>query len=291
MFRPFEGRLRARSALLSNGSSRIISAILVAVRILFLGAFFLLIAGGFVVLPLRSAPARQSPPQETQQQAAPAQPAQLSASSVVVIDPAHGGIDTGARGEGGKVEKDIALEIARSVRVELERQGYRVLMTRTDDSNPSYDDRAALANAHRNSIFVCLHVASTGTAGTVRAYFEQFGSPFPLVSAAPNANPKTPSFPTSSLPMWDDAQRPFVTMSHTLADLVQIQLSQSFSGSPVSSTGVALRGLRSVGAPAVAIEISSVSVSDLNSLTSTAAPLAAALARGLQAFRGSMGAN
>jgi N-acetylmuramoyl-L-alanine amidase len=257
-----------------------------AVRSLLLGAFFLLL---FVGLPLPLATAHPSSRQEAQQQAAPAQPP--AGGLVVVIDPAHGGTDTGARGEGGKVEKDIALEIARSVRAELEHQGYRVLVTRTDDSNPSYDDRAAVANAQRNSIFVSLHVASTGTAGTVRAYYEQFGTRFAPVPAATNASPKTPSLPTSGLPLWDDAQRPFVETSHRLADLVQVQLAQSFSGSPVLSTGVALRGLRCVAAPAVAIEISSIAVSDPNSLTSSAAPLAAALAHSLQAFRGSAGAN
>ena len=216
-------------------------------------------------------------------QHAPA-PSSASPGPVIVLDPAHGGTDTGARGE-TSVEKDIVLQVARTVRAELERQGYRVLMTRNDDSNVSYDDRAAVANAHPDAVFVSLHVSSTGTSGTARVYYDQFAAPIPHApgSTPANAKPQIPS--ASGLAVWDEAQRPYLDASHRFADLIQSGLAQVFSGSPVTASGAAVRGMRSVAAPAVAIEVSSVSVSNADSLLATAAPLANAIARALVVFR------
>lgn len=240
----------------------------------------------------------QAPPQAPSQ--TPGQPplqlpsAQNSYTGpVVVLDPAHGGTDTGARGEDGAVEKDIVLQFARAVRAELVREGYRVVLTRDDDSNPSYDDRAAMANSYRDAIFINLHVSSTGTVGTARAYFYQFWTPLPPPAAvSSSADKSTPqpialtSTPSSTtLIPWEQAQRPYVDMSHRLADQLQAQLATVFMGSPGISAGVAERGLRSVTAPAISIEISSVAAPNVASLSAMAAPLGVAVGKGLQSFR------
>jgi len=207
-----------------------------------------------------------------------------------VLDPAHGGTDPGARGQNGPIEKDVVLQFARVARVELVRQGYRVVMTRDDDSNPSYDDRAAFANSYHDAIFITLHISSTGTAGTARAYFYQFWTPFPPQSKSPAAdeqNPPVRAFPplASTLIPWNEAQRNYADASHRLADQLQIQLAQPFTGSPAMSKAAAVRGLRSVAAPAVAIEISSVADSNAASFTAMATPLAVSISKGIQAFR------
>ncbi len=201
---------------------------------------------------------------------------------VVVIDPGHGGTDTGARGT-TLVEKDVVLQVAKILRAELERMGYRVVMTRNDDSNPSYEDRAALANAYRDAIFVSLHVSSTGATGNTRAYFYQFPVPFQATDASLSSEPAKQSFRTA-IP-WEEAQRPFADQSRRLANLVQIELAHRFPQSPNAPTPAAVRNLRSVAAPAVAVEISSVSVSDPIALTSLSGLLAASVARGIAAFR------
>jgi len=205
---------------------------------------------------------------------------------VIVLDAAHGGTDTGARGETGIIEKDIVLQIARTVHAELERQGYRVVMTRNDDSDPSYDERAATANAYRDGVFVSLHISSTGKSGTVRTYYDEAAThvpPSPILAAATTKNPAPPP----GLPLWEDAQQPYVDASHRMADLIQLQLAQVFSGSPAAATAAAVRGLRSVAAPGVAVEISSVSAPSADALTAAAAPVAAAIARGVAASRAS----
>ena len=105
--------------------------------------------------PAAPEPAQAPPPAQTPLSATPptAPPPLAPTGPVIVLDPAHGGTDAGARGESA-VEKDVVLQLARSVRAALERQGYRVVMTRDDDSNPSYDDRAAMANTYRDAVFV-----------------------------------------------------------------------------------------------------------------------------------------
>ncbi|MGC1942408.1 MAG: N-acetylmuramoyl-L-alanine amidase, partial [Candidatus Acidiferrales bacterium] len=219
-----------------------------------------------------------SPDQIPPQSAAP-----VHLGPVVVIDPGHGGTDTGARGASSIVEKDVVLQFARVLRGELERLGYRVVMTRNDDSNPSYDDRAAIANAYRDPIFVSLHVASTGAIGTARAYFYQF--PNPLQSPASVTPAGAPAPPSGAAVPWEEAQRPYAEPSRRLANLVQIELTHRFTDSPNAPSPVAVRSLRSVAASAIAVEISSVAVSDPVALTSLAAPLAVSVSRGVAAFR------
>jgi N-acetylmuramoyl-L-alanine amidase len=241
--------------------------------------------------PNQTAPPPQPPSQQgapaapgTPQQAPPEQtpPPPVHLGPIVVIDPGHGGTDTGARGA-TLVEKDVVLQVAKILRAELERLGYRAVMTRNDDSNPSYEDRAAVANAYRDAIFVSLHVSSTGVTGDTRAYFYQFPVPFQATDASLSSEPAKQSF-RGAIP-WEEAQRPFSDQSRRLANLVQIELAHRFPQSPNAPTPAAVRNLRSVAAPAAAVEISSVSVSDPIALTSLSGLLAASVARGIAAFR------
>jgi len=276
-----------------------ISAILFAVRKL-LSTGMILLATGASVVTARSE--RGSSPQQQQQEQSTPQavasqgpgnqqpplaqivpPAATHPGPVVILNPAHGGADTGARGPSGAIEKDVVLLFARIVRIELEHQGYRVVMTRNDDSNPSYDDRAAVANSHRDALFISIHLGSTGTVGSMRTYYYQFPSPLP---AAAGANPAPQSAPPSGgLVSWEEAQRPNAEASCHFADILEGDLAQHFGGSPAASAGAAVRELRSVAAPAVAVEISSVAVNDPNYLTALAQPLATSILRSIQAYR------
>jgi hypothetical protein len=70
-----------------------------------------------------------------------------------------------------------------------------------------------------------------------------------------------------------------------LASLVQIQLSQKFSGSPDVALAAAVRQLRSIAAPAIAVEVSSVAVTDPQQLARMGQPLADAVSRAIVDFR------
>lgn len=195
---------------------------------------------------------------------------------MVIVDPAHGGADPGARGSAGIVESDMVLSFARLLRISLEAQGLRVLLTRQANDDPSFDDRSRAANAQRNGIFISLHVSSTGQPGTVRVY----SLPQPA-----NAPQSAATAPRGALLPWDHAQYKFLEQSRRLAELVQIQMAQHFHGSSETPFEAPVRQLRTIGAPAVAIEVSSVSVPDKGTLDQMGPGLADAVARAVAAFR------
>ena len=221
-------------------------------------------------------------PQNPSAQAPAAAPAHLG--PVVVLDPAHGGSDDGARGNNGLMEKDLVLRFAQVLKGELEGLGYRVVMTRTDDSDPTYDERDATANMYRNMIYISLHVSTTGTPGTVHSYYYSFWSPI-IPAPSPGGNAEAPAAAPAGWIPWVQAQRGYTDASHLLADDLQGELSKQFVGSPPKSTGAEVRELRSVAGPAAAVEVSSVLAPDPATLTNMAAPLAAAIMRGIQDFR------
>jgi N-acetylmuramoyl-L-alanine amidase len=221
-------------------------------------------------------PAAQSLPAATPAAQTPAagaqgpQTAQRQAPSIVVLDPAHGGTDLGARGTAGIRESEVVLQFAAQVRTALESQGFQVMQTRQGNENPSFDDRSAIANSQRGAVFVSLHIGSTGLPGTVRVY---------VMSDLPTSNDANGLIP------WDRAQAPFVPLSRRWGDLVQTFLSQRFKGSPSTARTGAVRQLRTTAAPAIAVEVSSVTMEDRNALDRMAPGVADAIARGSSAFR------
>lgn len=78
------------------------------------------------------------------------------AFSLVVLDPGHGGQDSGAMC-GAVLEKDLALDVARRIDRLLQAQGLATVMTRVGDAYVSLADRAALANRVRDCVFVSIH--------------------------------------------------------------------------------------------------------------------------------------
>ncbi len=90
----------------------------------------------------------------------------------IMIDPGHGGVDPGTSNQ-GFLEKDITLSIALKLKVDLERLGAKVIMTRDRDATVSLDERVDMTNALKPDIFVSVHVNASsdhGVAG-VETYF------------------------------------------------------------------------------------------------------------------------
>jgi N-acetylmuramoyl-L-alanine amidase len=255
-----------------------------------IGAFFFPLVLGVVVLSFSSAAPSQTTPaasaaQSGAPQASPTAPGPTTPEgvpqvippappraglNVVVLDPAHGGTDLGARGTGGIRESEIVLDFAAQVRRALEAQGFQVLQTRQGNEDPSFDDRSAIANAQSGAVFVSLHIASTGLPGTARVYVN---SDLPVTTNAGGLIP------------WDRAQTPFQGLSRKLGDLVQALLAQRFKGSPSTAQTAAVRQLRTTAAPAIAVEISSVVVENRADLDRMAPGVADAIATGVASFR------
>ena len=77
---------------------------------------------------------------------------------LLVLDPGHGGIDTGTRAPNGECEKDIVLAFAKDLRDHLEKTGkYRVLLTRTDDTFIALPDRVQIARQAGAALFISIH--------------------------------------------------------------------------------------------------------------------------------------
>ncbi len=218
----------------------------------------------------------------------------------VVLDPAHGGADFGARGPTGLAESDVVLDFARAARIALEAQRIRVLLTREGNQDPTFNDRSAMVNGLHNALFISLHVSSGGPVGTARAYYYLFPANLaPQVSlssaaATPTAQPSSavpgsqnaasPSAVHGGLVEWDHAQQHSIDMSRQLAAFVQTELLHRFKGSPEMPIAAPVRQLRTIAAPAIAIEISSIDVTDSKRLDQMAQPLAEAIGRAVAEF-------
>lgn len=76
----------------------------------------------------------------------------------VVIDPGHGGSDTGAIGKGGGKEAAVALQVARKLAFKLKTEfGFQVHMTRTGNKTLSLDERNKIAAAKKADLFISIH--------------------------------------------------------------------------------------------------------------------------------------
>lgn len=85
-------------------------------------------------------------------------PKQLSLT--VMIDPGHGGVDSGTISPGGDTEKTIVLDVARKLKDILRKRGYKVVMTRNSDVYPSLKERVAMARSAKADLFISLHADS-----------------------------------------------------------------------------------------------------------------------------------
>lgn len=194
-------------------------------------------------------PGAAVPPSIAPGAAAPAAPAG-PALPVVVLDAGHGAEDSGARGENGVLEKDIVAQLVARVRnALLATNKYRIVLTRVGDVNPSLDQRAATANGARPEVFITFHAGNLGIrAPRIVVYTYQ-----PPSSPNPSADDRSPGI---FIP-WATAQLSQLARSHQFAQALQEKFA-SLSGVTVSPPTVApMRVLRSVNAPAVAVELGS----------------------------------
>ncbi|OGC79297.1 MAG: hypothetical protein A2145_05205 [candidate division Zixibacteria bacterium RBG_16_40_9] len=80
---------------------------------------------------------------------------------VIVIDAGHGGQDYGAIGPTGLAEKDVVLDIALRLEKLLVKEGFKVILTRTDDTFIPLADRTQIANSNGADLFISIHANSS----------------------------------------------------------------------------------------------------------------------------------
>jgi len=198
----------------------------------------------------------------------PSAPAPLT----IVVDPGHGGTETGAVGPDGFQEKEATLEIARRLVATLPRVlNTRTLLTRDTDLLISLDDRTAIANHEKADLFLSIHANSSraATAQGSETYYLSLEASDRIaqeVARQENASPGAPTplpgktgNPDLDFILWDLAQSAHLKESSEVAEAIQTELNA------VSGTGS--RGVKQapfrvlVGAsmPAVLVEVGFIS--------------------------------
>ncbi|MGD0014650.1 MAG: N-acetylmuramoyl-L-alanine amidase, partial [Bryobacteraceae bacterium] len=122
----------------------------------------------------------------------------------VVIDPGHGGRDTGTISPGGLMEKELVLDVARRLGALItQRLGSEVIYTRTDDTFVPLEARTQLANDKKADLFLSLHANSSSlprVAGSETFYLNFTTSPDALeVAARENASSQTSIYELQTL--------------------------------------------------------------------------------------------
>jgi len=186
----------------------------------------------------------------------------------IVIDPGHGGHDTGTIGPNGLEEKDLVLEVGRRLGKMLEtRLGAEVVYTRKDDTFIPLETRTAIANQQRADLFISIHANSSRDpdARGVETYYLNFtSSPEALeVAARENAVSEKSIYELQDL-VKKIALKEKIEESREFAGDVQQSL---HSGLSAKSPGIRNRGVKKapfivlIGAnmPSILAEISFVS--------------------------------
>jgi N-acetylmuramoyl-L-alanine amidase len=112
----------------------------------------------------------------------------------IVLDPGHGGHDTGTIGRNGLKEKDLVLEVARQLEKLLqERLNAEVVLTRTDDTFIPLEERTSFANYHQADVFVSIHANSSGSRAVsgVETYYLNFATSLDAQEVAARENSAT----------------------------------------------------------------------------------------------------
>lgn len=108
----------------------------------------------------------------------------------IVIDPGHGGHDTGTIGPTGVMEKDVVLDVALRLARLLEQAGCEVVLTRHDDTFIPLEERTAIANEKDADLFISIHANASRdeTARGIETYYLNFNSSPEALAVAAREN-------------------------------------------------------------------------------------------------------
>jgi N-acetylmuramoyl-L-alanine amidase len=189
-------------------------------------------------------PASLPPPNQIPSvQAVPPQPTLL-----IMIDPAHGGSESGAVLNPAILEKDVTLAFALRLLQQLSARGIQSQLVRNGDSTLSTDERALAVNAAHPALYIGIHATSQGSG--VRFY-------------------------TAMLPVGGDDHGPFhdwqtaqsASLAHSRSIQEQLAASVQKMGVPIRSLSAPLKPLSNIIVPALTIEIAP-TTADASQLTS-----------------------
>ena len=222
--------------------------------------------------PVEPAKKEEVPPAE----AAPAPPQTPNPSAAkgvksIVIDPGHGGLETGAKGKFGTLEKDITLPIALKLKAVIEKNlAYHVTLTRDKDINVVLDDRAAIANNQKASLFISIHANSS-----LRRNAQGSETFFLSLNATDEEARRLAYLENNSadlekpieekdkdqvmMILWDLAQSAYLKQSQRFAEIIQDELNSLLGTANRGIKQARFKVLEGVACPAVLVEVAFIS--------------------------------
>ncbi len=191
----------------------------------------------------------------------------------IVIDPGHGGLEVGAKGKFGNLEKNITLPISLKLKSIIERKlAYRVVLTRDRDVDVSLERRSAIANNNKAFVFISIHangypgrnahgsetyflnLNATDEEARRLAYVENNSTELSQVAGEHQDD--------IMMILWDMAQAAYLKQSSQLAELIQHELNTLLRTRNRGVKQAPFKILTGVACPAVLVEVAFISNPD-----------------------------
>jgi len=196
-------------------------------------------------------------------------------AKTIVIDPGHGGYDKGAEGPDDTFEKNVTMEFARVLALELEKT-YKVILTRKDDYWVDILERTAMANHVNADMFISIHTGGSflhQASGISLYYYEKLSTPALRFETESMEESKSSNFKE----LWSNVQDRHQKNSKVLAERILNNLKGKIGENVEYNAeiqGAPLMVLEGADMPAVLIEIGYItnpkeekSLNDIVSLT------------------------
>ncbi|MEW6515706.1 MAG: N-acetylmuramoyl-L-alanine amidase [candidate division FCPU426 bacterium] len=164
---------------------------------------------------------------------------------VIVIDPGHGGRDSGIESQPADPwsEKVLMMELARTLENRLEKKGFQVFLTRTGDESCSLLERMSLANRKNATVFISLHVGDRlGNRNPPARFF---------IHRVPTYKEKSASLNKGRLVAWETAQQNLKLQSRKVAEALRA----AWEGQTAEIIEIPMAVLVGVNHPAVLAEL------------------------------------
>jgi N-acetylmuramoyl-L-alanine amidase len=211
------------------------------------------------------------PPASSPSSRSPTASSTLEGMKTIVIDPGHGGLEPGAKGRFGTLEKDVALDIGLKLKAVIERNfPSRVVLTRDKDLDVSLENRAALANNNKADFFISIHSNSSfrKDARGSETYFlsrdatDEEARKLAFMENNPaefEAGITGESEDEIQMILWDMAQSAYLKQSSLLAESIQKELNLLLRTSNRGIKQAPFTVLAGVACPAVLVEVAFIS--------------------------------
>jgi N-acetylmuramoyl-L-alanine amidase len=185
----------------------------------------------------------------------------------IVIDPGHGGLESGAKGKFGTLEKDLTLALGlKLAEIVRQKRASNVVLTRDRDVDLSLEDRSAIANNNKATVFISIHVNGSyrkGAAGPETFFLSKDATDEESRRVAfleNNSEELDNSIQAEDqdvikMILWDMAQTAYLNQSSQLAEDIQSQLNILWGTRNRGIKQAPFKVLTGVACPAVLVEV------------------------------------